>query len=154
MTQIFEKVQPKPKSKPKMLTVFGKSKTFIERGFHRDKNLKDVDLKEGSQKDNYYENNKYLSIITDTVLGEDYYKYFKQFSEMETCEPSLSDNSRIITPGMLNDVTDSVNTVDPVSVKVEEIEKEFQENVGCGLYLKMKREILKSLRNRIHPNSR
>lgn len=172
--QLFEKVPSEPKSKRKMWTIV-KSRRFIPRGVHKDNNLKDNNLKDTNlrntnlkdanlkdenlknknfevsfQKDECYEINRNFSIITDTVM-DDYDKYLKKFSEVKTLERSTPDNPRIMTsvPVVMSDVTDSVNPVDPGSVKVEEIAKKCRANIGCGLWLK-----LKSLKNRNHPDSR
>ena len=149
MTQIFEKVRPKPK--PKMLTVLAQSKILIERSFQRDKNIKDQNVSESYQKNNFYQNNKYLSILTDTVLGEDYYKNIKEFSELDDFEPLPLDNLEIIIPEV-SKVATGFNDKD--TCDLARAEDKFQERLGCGLYMKIKREILKSLRSRIHPSQR
>lgn len=151
MSQIFEKVHSKSKSKPKFFTAFEKSKTFMERGFTKKNNVKDENESEVLS-DNFYVNNQYLSIITDTVLGEDYNKYFKQFSELESFEPLSSKALR--KNKVKRNIVNSVDKTDSGSVHVEEIDEESNEEIGCGLYFKIKREIIKSFRNKIDPRAR
>lgn len=148
MIQIFEKVHSKSKPKPKLMSAFEKSKTFVERNLKKkNKTIDEHDASGELKMNDSYANNKHLSIITDTVLGEDYYKYFKQFSELESFEP--------LSPKTLRKkkVKSKVNNSES-KVQFEEIEEESSEEIGCGLYFKIKREIIKSFRIKFDPSTR